>query len=322
MATFVSASSTPVKASSRRAGTIVGLTMEASPRSARDFRTDLTHLVATGATWMRFGIQFWDMGTWNQGRWTWDQARSAFFTDCVRQARRAGLRISLTLAQMLNGPQWSQAEYLAVNREYWARCMRTVAAGGGVDVVQVYNEADHNHFRTLADLGGTMTPSYLSDLASAIHAAGQEAHAVLPHALVTTNVVDGGDAHWETFYDTVAAATDVIGVNCYPGDDEQAIHVIPFRLERLRQRYAKQALVTEIGVPTETGGPIPVASARRVLPQMIGSAAQADPLAVLVYELRNQGRDPRNPEDNFGIFTYDQVRRPTYDAVVSAIHPY
>jgi hypothetical protein len=295
--------------------------VEASPSSAGEFRTDLAHLVATGATWIRFGIQFWDMGTWHQGRWTWDEAHLTFFTDCVRQARRAGLRISLTLAQMVNGPDWNLAKYLAVNREYWAKCVRTVAAGGGVDVVQVYNEADHDHFRTLENLGGRLSLSYLRDLAAAIDAARQETHAVLPRALVTTNVVDAGDGHWETFYDTVAAATDLIGVNCYPGDDEQAIQLIPFRLQRMRQRYAKPTLVTEIGVPTEVGG-LPVARAERVLPMMIGSAAGADPLAVLVYQLRNQGRDTRDPEDSFGIFTYDQVRRPTYDAVVGAVHPY
>jgi hypothetical protein len=305
----------------------IGFTVNANAAAAAAFDEDLRLLRATGANWVRFGVQHWELGGWFGDRWYWKESGFVFLADCVRKARYAGLKISLTLAAMADVPSWTFDQYLRINRLYWQRVAETVAASGGVDVWQVYNEHDAADFRSQAPLPGPPTRPYLSTLAAAISVSRDVVHAALPGCAVTTAVtgltVDTNtENRWYHFYDVVAPSVDVIGLNCYPGDWLEQIQNLPTRLSRVRSRYDQQVLVTEIGVPTEVGGRITTASAQEVLPLMIGQAARAAPLAVLVYQLRNSGGDPADAEQNFGIYDHQFNPRPTRDAVVSAVHSY
>jgi hypothetical protein len=305
----------------------MGFTVNASPSSPASFASDLAALRGTGANWIRFGVQSWQLGGWYGDRWYWDDTTRRFLGGCVEQARAEGLKISLTLAAMADVPSWSFTEYLRVNRIYWAGVAEIVAGAGGVDVWQVYNEHDTAHFRDQSAISGPPTTEYLAQLREAISSCRQIVRSTLTGTLVTTAVsgltVDANtEARWYHFYDVVAPSVDLIGLNCYPGDWVEQIDNLPGRLGRVRNRYGKQVVVTEIGVPTERGGHITVAAAQNVLPLMMGRAAAAAPLAVLVYQLRNCGDDPYSAEENFGVYNQDGTRRDTYDAVVSAIHPY
>lgn len=305
----------------------IGFTVNADPRSLADFEVDLADLRRTGATWIRFGIQAWQLGGWYGDRWYFDDGARAFLGTCVGQARAAGLKISLTLAAMADTPSWSFSDYLRINGIYWAEVARIVAGNGGVDVWQAYNEHDTAHFRDQSVLVGPPSADYLGQLSTAISACRDTVHNLMPATRVTTavsglTVDDNTEARWYHFYDVVAAAVDVVGLNCYPGDWVEQIDNLPARLGRVRNRYGKQVVVTEIGVPTERGGRISIPTAQTVLPLMIQRAASAAPLAVLVYQLRNWGDDAYAAEQNFGIYTHDWHRRETYDAVVSAVHAY
>jgi len=305
----------------------MGFTVNADPNAPANFTADLSRLLAAGANWIRFGIQAWEIGGWYGDRWYFDDAKVAFFADCVRRARGAGLKISLTLAAMANSPDWTFDQYLSINRLYWTKVAQTVAGAGGVEVLQVYNEHDVSDFRSQAALPGPPTTEYLGRLAVALQAAREISHALLPKALVTTAVTgvtvdDNTEARWYHFFDVVAPSLDIIGMNCYPGTWVEQIEKMPIRLARVRDRYKKQVIITEIGAPTETGGTVSVEAAKTVLPLMMGKAAIAEPLAVLFYQLRNTGTNAGEAEQNFGIYTQDGTPRATRDQVVSAIRPY
>lgn len=305
----------------------VGFTVVARVDRPDAYTRDLAELRATGARWLRVGIQASDLGGWFGERWYWNEPTITFFTQCIAQARTVGLRISLTLAAMANSDGWTFDQYLMVNRLYWARCAQLAAAAGGVDLVQVYNEHDTRDFRSQQPLPGPPSSPYLQDLAVALANARTELRAVLPDVQTTTSVggavLDDATARgWTQFFDAVAPSVDVIGLNCYPGDSVERIDQLPSRLATFRDRYRKPVVVTEIGVPTEEGGRVSTETAQRVLPSMLRRAVEGEPLAVLVYQLRNTGDDPRDPEQNFGILTADGRRRATYDSVVDAVRRY
>jgi glycosyl hydrolase family 53 len=303
---------------------VVGFTVVVDPQRPVDFDRDLAALLTTGASWIRLGVQPWQICSWHPEGWAWDEASLAFFARCIARCRGAGLKISLTLAASVEVAAWSFGQYLDVNRQYWRRCAELAAEGGGVDVLQVYNEHDANDFRSQQPLAGPPSPTYLRDLATALDAARTAVRDLLPRTFVTTTVTgttvdDATQERWQRFYDVVAPAVDLVSVNCYPGADRRRIADISRRLSHLQDRYGKPVLVAEIGVPTEEGGAVAPEVARTVLPLMIRSAAQGGALAVLVYQLRNTGSDRSQAEQSFGILTADHRRRDTFAAVVDTI---
>jgi hypothetical protein len=305
----------------------IGFTVVARVGEEDAYSRDLRELQETGARWVRVGIQAWDLGGWFGERWYWNEDSIRFFSGCISQARSAGLKVSLTLAAMADADEWTLDQYLVVNRLYWSRCAHLAADAGGVDLVQVYNEHDTRDFRSQRPLPEGPSSPYLHDLAAALSSARAEFRSVLPQVPTTTSVgspvLDETAARrWMEFFDVVAPAVDVLGLNCYPGDSVDRINELPNRLAGFRERYSKPIAITEIGIPTEAGGVVSPETAQRVLPMMLRRAVEAKPLAVLVYQLRNTGVDARDPEQNFGILAADGARRATYDAVAGAVRRY
>lgn len=284
-----------------------------------EYDRNIARVVATGATWVRMGWAYWDLSDYRDGKWIWNETNWQRAEDRIRRAREAGLKICLVSAAIRDVPWMSLADYIRMNRAYWRKTVSVAAKAGGVEVYQVYNEHNSRHFRTYAPVAKPPSARYLNDWASAIAAARQEAHAVLPDVLVTTCIgTNVNTRYWWQIYDVLADSCDVIGINAYPGTYVPSINALGGQIRRTEARYNKRVIITEIGLPLYEGGESS-SVVEEHLPKMVEQAAKGEPLAVIVYSLRNSGTTETDPEQMFGVYTRDHKPRKTLAPLVRVI---
>jgi len=300
----------------------VGIYVVADHTDPGGFERDLTEVVASGSTWIRMGIPSWVTGRIHKGTFVPNEQSVTFYVDAVKRAKGAGLKIAFIQANALNSASWTDDQFLDYNTQYWEYI--SMRFGQYVDLWQVFNEHDASDFRNHSAIGtsGGFPAGYLDRLRSALMAArtALRTHSDAPITSPPLGYPINADryARWETFFDALSPALDVISVHAYPGSSPRSIALVATYLKRLKERYGKPVAVTELGVPSVsssgTDDTIGTAIARQI--EVIAST---DPLCAIVYQLRDRGTSTSDSEQMFGLVRNDFTRKPYFQTVANEI---
>lgn len=277
-----------------------------APTAARHdrFREDLASVGRLGMGWARFAVLGRDVvQDWGAPGGPIRMRESALdmIDDAVGAARDAGLSVYVITNDAWSDHTASEDVFLAKMRLYWEAVARRIA--DRVDVWQVFNEADGDHYRTVehvdpADAG------YMGRLAAAVGAARDVIHGVGPDVRVTTNLfgypVDQAmTERWDLGIAALAPAMDVITLDAYPQLFTDATQRLVDYIARARATTGKEVLVGEIGLQTcpECFSETDQAQAYALY---IDALSRAEASAVLFYE-------PRDEDGDFGVLTADNA---------------
>lgn len=278
---------------------------------------DLAETVATGAGWIRMDIPIGPYGNLTGSVFTPDTTQAAFYNQACQQAKAAGLKICLDIGA-LYPVSGSEATYNTNNAAYLRSISQNI--GQYVDLWQVFNENDGSDYRT--QTGITMDQPYLDRFAVAM-ASARTALQQYSTAPVTTNpfgypVDEARYTRWQTFYDTVGASCDVIGVDAYPEKSATNISNIPLFLNRFKARYGKPVAVLEFGLPSVASYGTYTEVGQTIVDQ-IAAVMSADPLCAALYEVRDRGTDTTDGEDMFGLMDINFNHKSYYGAVQTEV---
>ena len=278
-----------------------------------DFRKDIDLLVANRQKWVRLGIIGWEVMAVRGGPRSihWSEAALRMYDEAVDYAYSKGLQIHLVLADGANDPSTTFADYKAIMQEYWSAIAGRYAKK--VTVVQVYNESDSSHFRLVTQPVTRITDRYLQELASVLKIARDSVKAVNPNILVTTNTTgwpmsDAAQSRWHQYFDGIHANLDVISLDTYPADNLTEIQKLPIRIADIERRYGKPVIVAEVGL--QVAGKWTSEDQARFVPAAIEAAKEAAPLAIIVYQLRDEGKN------SFGLIQENRTPRASFPASI------
>lgn len=297
------------------------------------WKADVARLVDVGATAVRTGISPWVVLA-DGSAVTLADEHLAIFRAGIQHARNAGLDVLLTLAAT-NGSSPTQTVD-DVRAGVVAHVGRVVDAVGDLcRWVQVLNEWDAASWLNWSTKLGPeialdgqpprpgATDDYIAGVASILADCRARIRRTQPHLVVTTAVTGlamdtNTEVLWRRMFDVVAPSIDALGINGYPYDWWPHYAEMPGRLRRTSRRYGKQILLTEIGLPTNTG--TDVETVMEWLAHQVDRATRSTDVAgVWLYELRDRGTDPEEPEDCFGVYYHDGTPKPGWRAVRAMI---
>lgn len=300
----------------------VGVYVVTDHTDREGFERDLKEVVASGSTWIRMGIPSWVAGRIHEGEFEPNEKRIKFYVDAVKMAKAADLKIVFIQANALNSDSWSDREFLEYNSQYWEYI--SLRFGRYVDLWQVFNEHDASDFRNHRAIrtSGDFPDGYLARLRSALMTARKalRTHSDAPMTSPPLGYPINADRYvrWETFFDAVSPALDVISVHAYPGSSTESIDLLADYLKRLKERYDKPIAVTEFGVPSVRRSGTDDAIGTTIARQ-IKAIASVDPLCAIVYQLRDRGSDSGDSEQMFGLVRADFSRKPYFKTVADQI---
>lgn len=278
-----------------------------------DFRKDVDTLVANGQKWVRMGIIGWEVMAVRDGSRTihWSENALKQYDAAVDYAYSKGLLIHLVLADAANDPSTTFSDYKAIIKEYWSGIAERYARR--VAVWQVYNESDTSHFRLVTQPVTRITDSYLQDLASVLKIARDSVKAVNPEVLVTTNstgwpMSDATQDRWHQYFDGIQGHLDAISLDMYPADNLAEIQKLPIRIADAKRRYGKPVIVAEVGL--QVAGSWTAEDQSQFVPAAIEAAKEATPLAIIVYQLRDEDKN------SFGLILENRAPRPAFSASI------
>jgi hypothetical protein len=284
--------------------------------SLDNFKKDIDLLAANGQKWVRLGIVGWDiMEVSDPGRTIlWDEEALKQYDSAIDYVNSKGLAIHLITADADNNPSTSFDDYKVTLRQFWDTLARRFA--NKVDVWQVYSESDTAHFRLLSQPVEDITPEYLSDLGSMLAIARTSIKAVNPHVLLTTTstgwpMSDERQDRWQKYFDGISQYLDVISLDVYPADSFIEIEMLPKRINDTKLRYGKPVIISEVGL--QVAGKWTSEDQRLFLSAAIEAAKRAMPLAIIVYQLRDDGGNA------FGLIKENGVPRPSFTAAMQVM---
>lgn len=281
-----------------------------------DFKKDIDILAENGQQWVRMGIVGWEiMEVWGHERnILWDEPALKEYEAAIDYANSKGLSIFLITADADNNPDTAFDDYKVTLRQFWDTLARRFA--DKVDVWQVYSESDSAHFRLLSEPIEDITPEYLSDLGSMLAIARESIKAANPEVLLTTTTMgwpmsDEIQDRWHEYFDGISQHLDVISLDVYPADDEEEIELLPVRINETKRRYGKPVIIAEIGL--QVAGQWTTEDQRIFVPAAIEAAKKAVPLAIIVFQLRDEGTNA------FGLIRENRVPRPSFSAAIDVM---
>lgn len=281
-----------------------------------DFKKDIDLLAANGQEWVRLGIVGWDiMEIAGPGRQIlWDEAALKEYDAAIDYVNSKGLSIHLITADAENNPATTFDDYKVTLKQFWDTLARRFA--NKVQVWQVYSESDTAHFRLLSQPVEDITPKYLFDLGSMLAIARTSIKSVNPHVLLTTTstgwpMSDERQARWQKYFDGIAQYLDVISLDVYPADSFVEIEMLPQRINDTKLRYGKPVIIAEVGL--QVAGKWTHEDQRLFVPAAIAAAKKATPLAIIVYQLRDDGTNA------FGLIEESRAPRPSFTAAIDVM---
>lgn len=283
------------------------------------FKANVNALVAHGQKWVRFGISGWDVAqNWGSGRpLRWDESKLKVYDRGIAYAREKGLTVYLVTADGDIGNE-TFAQYEATMRQYWTKLAQRFAPH--VSVWQLYNEVDATRFGTNARIQ-SLDSTYLNELDSLLHIGRTAIKDASASTLVTTNAsgwpVDNAmSVRWNTFFDEIADALDVVTVDVYPADNSKEISSLTKRLDKLHRRYRKPVIIAEVGLQT-CPGCWTESEQGRYLSAAIKSISAADPLAVLVYQWSDSVN--KTGRNTFGVVHENGTPKSGFNSIIRAM---
>ena len=281
-----------------------------------DFKKDIDLLAANGQEWVRLGIVGWDiMEVSGPGRKIlWDEPALKEYDAAIDYVKSKGLSILLITADAENNPDTTFDEYKVTLRQFWDTLAQRFA--DKVDVWQVYSESDTAHFRLVSEPVEDITPEYLFDLGSMLAIARTSIKTVNPRVLLTTTstgwpMSDERQDRWHEYFDGISQYLDVISLDVYPADSMDEIEMLPNRINDTKLRYGKPVIIAEIGL--QVAGEWTSEDQRLFLPAAIAAAKEATPLAIIVFQLRDDGTNA------FGLIRENRAPRPSFRAAIEVM---
>ena len=297
-------------------GFLVLLSTSGNGPDLDDFKKDIDLLAANGQEWVRMGIVGWEvMGVWGQDRKIrWNEPILKEYDAAINYAKSKGLSILLITADADNNPATSFDDYKVTLKQFWDTLAQRYASK--VDIWQVYSESDSSHFRLLSQPVKEITPEYLSELGSMLAIARASIKTANPQVLLTTTstgwpMSDERQDRWNDYFDGISQHLDVISLDVYPADNSEEIERLPQRITDIKLRYGKPVVIAEIGLQVD--GQWSEEDQRRFVPEAIEAAKKAEPLAIIVYQLRDHG------SNSFGLIREDWTPRPSFPAAIEVM---
>lgn len=298
--------------------TVSFLPVEESTNKLNGFKRDVDTLVRNDQEWIRFGITGWevveDWGNAETMEWNEDALRG--YEEAIDYARSKGLSIYLVTADGHMGLDASSAQYRTMMDQYWSVLADRFA--DDVAVWQIYNEVDAGHYSKSTGFKGRLSGEYLSGLETMLDIGRDAIKGANPDTLITTNTMgwpmsNDTESRWVRFFDAVESSLDVIALDVYPVHYKEEIAKLDARVDRMKERYDKPVIIAEVGLQTcqecwseEDQGTFVSAAIR--------SLAQADPMAVIVYEFRDEKGDT-----GFGVLRPDWSGKSGFDQIIASM---
>ena len=288
-------------------------------RSDADLARDLEGMAATGARYLRFDLP-WSFIENRPGRFRW-----AEFDRVVAGARACGLEV---VGLLTYSPEWARAPGTSeLSPPVDVRDFAAFAAEAvrryepvGVDTWEIWNEPNLDFYWEPEP-----DPAAYADLLiaayDAVKAVDPDATVIAGGLAPAPDDADGSRISPVTFLEEVYAAGggghfDAVGHHPYAfpglpldgdGPDDAFEGVTPRLYDVMVANGDGDKLIwgTEMGAPTDAGG---FAAGRLAEYATVAyDAWRAWPFTgpLLWYSYRDAGRDPGNPEDNFGLVTVD-----------------
>lgn len=298
--------------------TVSFLPVDNSTNKLAGFKRDVDSLVENGQEWIRFGITGWEVvDHWGNAKtMEWNEQALAGYEDAIAYARSKGLSIYLVTADGHMGLDASSAEYRAMMGQYWSVLAERFA--DDVAVWQLYNEVDAGHYSKSTVFKGRLSGEYLSGLETMLDIGRDAVKSENPDTMITTNTMgwpmeNATEKRWVRFFDAVESTLDVIAIDVYPTHYTGEIAKLDARVERMKKRYDKPVIIAEVGLQTcpecwseeDQGNYVSAA---------IESLAQADPMAVIVYEFRDEKGDT-----GFGVLRSDWSGKSGFDTIIASM---
>lgn len=276
-----------------------------------------------GMGWVRFGVDASEaVKSWDGrgGSVVLHESVCRVVEDSIDHARAQHLKVCLMVIDVWPDHAASDDEFMTKMRHYWSAIAQRF--GSKVEQVQIFNEADGQHYRTNASLGAEPGIDYLHELADRLATAREVFHAANPQTKVTTNLIGypatwDVEPRWNRILDVIAPSIDLITVDAYPQLQQDVIYDLPHKLERLQQRYGKPLAVGELGLNTCATCATPADQARgygMYIHALRSSVAEA----VFFYKLRD-GENPQDPGSTFGVVSRDgHTPKPSWNTLIMA----
>jgi hypothetical protein len=307
------------------ASTEFGFTTHVSGRgynlNLKTFKQNVDDLITFHQQWIRIGMWSGEIapsGTPDSINWenldTLDEA--------VTYANSKGLKIYMTTSVPTFAKDYILSDYLTVTKNYYDFLVHRYASK--VVVWQVFNEVNGHNYRDYSTLSA-LTTQYLNELNQVVVVVKDEIKKADPGALVTMNVsgypiTDQTQSRWFQFFDVLKDNLDIISLDLYPDVNHilQEAATMGQRTTNVMIRYQKPVMITETGVCTRTSQSNENTQIE-FLPIYVETLKQANPAAILIYEIQDENNKPNTCEGSFGIKRYDGTKKPAFDLVMKAM---
>lgn len=298
--------------------TVSFLPVDKSTNKLAGFKRDVDTLVRNDQEWIRFGITGWEVvDNWGGAdTMKWNEDALEGYGKAIAYARSKGLSVYLITADGHMGLDASSAQYRAIMDEYWSVLADRYA--DDVAVWQLYNEVDAGHYSRWTVFNGRLSEEYLSGLKTMLNIGRDAIKSANPDTMVTTNTMgwpmeNATEKRWIRFFDAIESTLDVIAIDVYPTHYTGEIAKLEARTERMKERYDKPVIIAEVGLQTcpecwseEEQG--------RYVAAAVQSLAQANPMAIIVYEFRDEKGDT-----GFGVLRSNWSKKSGFDSIIASM---
>lgn len=251
---------------------------------------------------------------------TWNESNLTIYDQAIDYARQKGLKIFLVSATPGFAKGYSMDDYNTVTAQFYDFLSKRF--GAKISIWQIFNEADTHFYRDYSIMSD-LTSSYLTELNSVIAVAKAAIKSNVPQAFITANASgypmnDTTVNKWYQFFDVLSSNLDALSVSMYPAPNTTEIAKMGNRVDTLKQKYAKDVIVSETGVCTMTGG-FSETDQSNFLVQSINSLKFSSVNVVLLYEIMDEATNSGLCEGTFGIVKTDGSKKISYDPVIAAM---
>lgn len=302
-----------------------GVEFDSTSSQLTKYKQDIDLMATEGIGWVRIRVNSSVVGDADSPTIQWNQAGLDVYDRAIDYAVAKGVKPYIVTVGPDVPDNMQFSEYKTTCANFWK-----FLAGRWKDKVSLwvlFNEVDGGHYRFNTD-EDLMTANYLSEL-NQLYAAGRSAiKSVAPGMLITTTtdgypIEDATLRRWYQLYDAVHAHFDVIGLDMYAGEDPEAIDAVGGYIAAVKQRYGKQVIIGEVGLPTcpTTDGCMTQESeqAKWLVPVLNNMKHEGKPMLITFFQIRDEGTDGLDAEQMFGILRYDGTKKAGYRQIVDAM---
>jgi hypothetical protein len=292
--------------------------------SSAEMTEELEALAASGANVMRVDVAWASL---EAVKGQSDPGYLAKLDALAAGAQKRGIRLLLTLACTPRwaspGGAWNDAPSHAADYGDFARFI-TARYGAELAGVEAWNEPEINNNLLAADL-----PATYVQMVKAFYTGAKEGNADVP---VLAGALSYADLPFLSalYRDGIGGYYDAISLHPYADgaapEDRGVVHSFLGGIEALHRFQLANGDTTPEWV-TEFGWPVGTSPGANTESQQAQYVEEAFGLlnalpyvqGATVYQLRDMGVDPSNPEDNFGLLHQDFSPRPAYAAFKAAM---